>query len=286
MTYRTMSTGNVPIKMWTEGVPVESGAIDQLRNVASLPIVHSHIAVMPDVHFGIGATVGSVIPTRGAIIPAAVGVDIGCGMVAAMTNFSAIKLPDNLRELRAAVERFVPVGKASHDVISQANATRWRALQETHDNIIAKHPGAATRDHPGLQIGTLGGGNHFIEVCLNEDDHVWVMLHSGSRGIGNRIGTYFIAKAREEMVRQDVHLPDRHLAYLSEGISNYPLKGSACRKITDFERAWREAFASIPSERQVLDLICRTVADVERARLEWLASFVPKTAANVALSRA
>jgi tRNA-splicing ligase RtcB len=176
---------------------------------------------MPDVHAGIGASVGSVIPTRRAIIPAAVGVDIGCGMNAARLSLKAEQLPDSLARVRAAIERAVPVGFDEHgepDSRRDACAPLARRLE----TIVRKHPRIAKmqRDHEKkwvLQMGSLGGGNHFIEVCVDEADHVWVMLHSGSRGVGNCIGQYFIAQAREAMQKGDVHLPDRDLAWLDEG---------------------------------------------------------------------
>jgi len=241
MAYDTISTGNVPLKMWTQGVPVESAAIDQLRNVARLPFICGHVAVMPDVHFGIGATVGSVIATKGAIVPAAVGVDIGCGMIAAQTNLTAEDLPDSLREIRSTIEEAVPVGKASHVELRADVSNRWHDLVPRYATIVEKHKGANTRDAPALQLGTLGGGNHFIEVCLDEDACVWVMLHSGSRGIGNRIGTYFIAKAREEMVRQDINLPDRDLAYLVEGSELFDDYVDAVGWAQDYASANRKA---------------------------------------------
>jgi tRNA-splicing ligase RtcB len=213
-----LTKGKVPVYVWTD--EVEASALDQLKRMADLPVVHGHIAVMPDVHLGKGATVGSVIPTRGAIIPAAVGVDIGCGMCAVRTSLGAGQLPDSLRPLRNQIERDVPVGFDMHSnrrVRSQAASAVEPGLKE----ILERHPGitgkAGRGDAWARQIGTLGGGNHFIEVCLDEDDRVWVMLHSGSRGIGNRIGRYFIGKAREAIARADIRLADRDLAYLSEG---------------------------------------------------------------------
>jgi tRNA-splicing ligase RtcB len=194
--------------------------MDQLRNMSNLAIIHGHIAVMPDVHLGKGATVGSVIPTRAAIIPAAVGVDIGCGMCAVRTSLSAAQLPESLRQLRSQIERDVPVGFNMH------NNRRLRFKAASHvepglKEILERHPGITSKsrrkDSWARQIGTLGGGNHFIEICLDEADRVWIMLHSGSRGIGNKIGQYFIEKAREVIAKTDIHLPDRDLAYLTEG---------------------------------------------------------------------
>src|SRR3989442_14835581 len=176
---------------------------------------------MPDVHAGIGATVGSVIATRGAIIPAAVGVDIGCGMNAVRLSLSSEQLPDNLARVRAAIERAVPVGFDEH---REAGARREACtpLAQRLAEIVRKYPRIAKmqRDHEKRwvrQMGSLGGGNHFIELCLDESERLWVMLHSGSRGIGNCIGQYFIARAREAMLKRDVHLPDRDLAWFDEG---------------------------------------------------------------------
>ena len=216
-----------PIKLWTEGVPVEPEAEAQLMRVSALPFVYKWVAVMPDVHVGKGATVGSVIPTRGAIIPAAVGVDLGCGMVAARTTLSAKDLPDSLASVRSAVERAVPHGRtANGDPANDRGAwggrtpsrvtKAWAALEPGYRQIAEKHRKIG-RGVDVAHLGTLGTGNHFIELCLDESERVWVMLHSGSRGVGNRIGTYFIEQAQREMERWFIHLPDRDLAYLSEG---------------------------------------------------------------------
>ena len=215
----TVDKGRVPVKVWTRDIEPE--ALQQLINVSQLPIVYGHIAAMPDVHLGIGATVGSVIPTRGAIIPAAVGVDIGCGMNAVRLSLTAAQLPDKLHRLRSAIEAAVPVGVDQH-AAGRVRARTVSSLDQRLDAIVARHPALATMqkrfDETWLcQLGTLGGGNHFIELCLDEDEAVWVMLHSGSRGIGNVIGRYFIAAARQDMERHQVHLPDRDLAYFSEG---------------------------------------------------------------------
>jgi tRNA-splicing ligase RtcB len=220
------NTGGVPVRAWTRGVPFEAAAQQQVRNVARLPFVHSHVAVMPDVHFGIGATVGSVIPTRGAIVPAAVGVDIGCGMVAQRTTLSAAELPDSLDGLRSEIEAAVPHGGGKGGSLGawreppKPVARAWRELSERYARLIARHPAVKHRQ-PAHQLGTLGGGNHFIEICLDEAERVWVVLHSGSRGAGNRIGTHFIAQARDELAREDVRLPDRDLAWLREGTPSF-----------------------------------------------------------------
>ena len=222
-----IETDNAPIKAWTDGVPVEDKAMQQLRALVSLPFIYKHVAVMPDVHWGLGATIGSVIATRGAVIPAAVGVDIGCGMSAQRTTLTASDLPDDLRGLRSAIEAAIPHGRTDNGGANDRGA--WRqpttaaeagmtSLIPRLERIAAKHQ-AITKaaDRAVLHAGTLGGGNHFVEVCLDEDQHVWIMLHSGSRGVGNKIGTYFIEKARKEMERYFINLPDKDLAYLVDG---------------------------------------------------------------------
>lgn len=221
--------GHVPIKCWTDGVELEESARQQLVNVASLPFIHRHVAVMPDVHWGMGATVGSVIPTVGAIVPAAVGVDIGCGMIAQETSLRASDLPDSLGRLRLAIERAVPVGgpgergswkeHGRHGMPASVVAA-WRAMEDDWKRIVERHPKVA-RGLTGEQLGTLGTGNHFIEICLDERDALWVLLHSGSRGLGNRVGTYFIERAKDEMRRAGVKLPDANLAYLKEGAPSF-----------------------------------------------------------------
>lgn len=219
-----------PIKLWTEGVPLEEAARSQLINLARLPVVHRHVAVMPDVHWGLGATVGSVFATKSAIIPAAVGVDIGCGMAARQTTLTASDLPDNLHPMRTAIEHAVPHGRTNNggpgDRGAWADINRVAGLaaldQGRLNRIVQKHPSlSASAKRVPFHLGTLGTGNHFIELCLDEAQQVWVMLHSGSRGIGNRIGSYFIEKAREEMARLDAHLPDADLAYLREGTDGF-----------------------------------------------------------------
>jgi tRNA-splicing ligase RtcB len=212
--------GGVPVKTWTRGVPVEPEALEQLKKVARLPIVHGWVAAMPDVHVGIGATVGSVIVTLGAVIPAAVGVDIGCGMMATRTTLSASDLPDSLKGVRACIEQRVPVGRGDFSSPPRRQQEAWAALAPRYDAIAKKHPklgGAA----PAKQLGTLGGGNHFIEVCLDETDAVWFLLHSGSRGIGNRIGSYFIERAKVDMRVHNRNAPDADLAYVMEGTQSF-----------------------------------------------------------------
>lgn len=213
----------VPVKIFTDDI--DSAALDQLSKLAQLQFIHTHIAVMPDVHAGIGATVGSVIPTQSAIIPAAVGVDIGCGMNAIRLNLNAAQLPDDLKSLRLAIERKVPVGFNQHQQV-KAKASTLTPLQLRLKRITDKHQGLLRmlRDFDRTwqrQLGTLGGGNHFIELCLDEADQVWIMLHSGSRGLGNCIGTYFIERAKKEAQSRFGHVPDKDLSYFAEGSNSF-----------------------------------------------------------------
>jgi tRNA-splicing ligase RtcB len=221
----------VPIKAWTKGVQVEDKAMQQVRNLASLPFAFKHIAIMPDVHWGMGATVGSVIATKGAIVPAAVGVDLGCGMIAAKLSIRAEDLPDGLHGIRTAIESAVPHGRTDNGGPNDRGA--WGAAPErVVDNVSAcladdrfarimeRNPDALPRTERTIinQLCTLGTGNHFIELCVGDDGHVWIMLHSGSRGVGNRIGTYFIEKAKKQAEQYGYasYLPDQDLAWLTE----------------------------------------------------------------------
>lgn len=221
--HTTINKGHVPVKVFTDDI--EHSAYQQLVNISQMPFIHSHIAAMPDVHCGKGATVGSVIPTKGAIIPAAVGVDIGCGMNAVRLSIKADQLPDNLRGLRGAIERDVPVGFNMHKYDAVPDST-VRALSHGLSSIWEKHPKLKSKQKKPYQtwvrqLATLGGGNHFIELCLDENDDVWAMLHSGSRGVGNAIGQYFIELARRDMEKVQMNLPDRDLAYFNEGTSHF-----------------------------------------------------------------
>lgn len=238
---------STPIKGWVHGVPVEDKARQQLRNITTLPFVGPWVAVMPDVHLGIGATVGSVVPTQGAIIPAAVGVDIGCGMAAVRTTLRASDLPDDLSLLRSSIERSVPVGNGpggDHRRLPDSVETRLAqsGLMTRLEVIRRKHP-KIRPDKADRQIGTLGGGNHFIEICLDESDAVWVMLHSGSRGTGNLIGTYFIELARRQLEKRVLgfHVPDRDLAFFLEGEDLFTDYVEAVSWAQDYARANREA---------------------------------------------
>jgi len=216
---KTINDTRVPVHIWTD--EIEQKAEKQLRNIASLPFIHHHVAAMPDVHLGIGATVGSVIPTRKAIIPASVGVDIGCGMMAIKTSLTARQLPDNLAAVRHAIERSVPVGFDMHQHERIATESAQEVSAGLHQ-ILDKYPKLISRKAEkalkwARQIGTLGGGNHFIEVCLDTAGTMWVMLHSGSRGIGNQIGSHFIEAAKTELEKRGVTLPDKNLAWFDEG---------------------------------------------------------------------
>ena len=249
MPYEITHGSAVDIKSWTRGVAFEAEAREQLKNISTLPFIHKWIAVMPDVHLGKGATIGSVVPTVGAVIPAAVGVDIGCGMMAVRTSLVASDLPDSLSGVRTAVEAAVPHGRTggrrgSRDKGAWQNPpgevlTAWRQLGDEFDALCGQHP-VLKKTNNVKHLGTLGTGNHFIEICLDEHDGVWVMLHSGSRGVGNRIGTHFISEAKKEMTRHQINLPDQDLAYLPEGSTGF----------ADYVRAveWAQRYARLNRE--------------------------------------
>ncbi len=220
---KIITKGKVRVKIYTDDV--EPQAYQQLCNLSQLPFIHSHIAAMPDVHYGKGATVGSVIPCKGAIIPSAVGVDIGCGMNALRLSIKADSLPDNLRRVRSAIEAAIPVGFDQHKA-DKARASTVCDLSTGLDGLLERHPKLLKMQKKPYrtwirQLGTLGGGNHFIELCLDENNDVWIMLHSGSRGVGNIIGQYFIRLAQKDMERHIHHLPDKDLAYFTEGAQHF-----------------------------------------------------------------
>lgn len=252
--------GAVPVKAWVDGVPFEDAARQQVANVARLPFIHRHVAVMPDVHWGMGATVGSVIPTRGAIVPAAVGVDIGCGMIAQRLNIAASDLPDGLGEMRASIEASVPHGRTDNggrnDRGSWSNvpddvAAGWATLNAAAERVLGKHP-KVRHARAAEQLCSLGTGNHFIEVCLDEEQRVWIMLHSGSRGQGNAIGSYFIERAKREMERFFITLPDPNLAYLPEGTDLFEDYVGCVGWAQDYARVNREL------------MMARTIAAISR----------------------
>jgi tRNA-splicing ligase RtcB len=242
------------VKMWVGDMEVEQAAVQQITNISMLPILAGHIAIMPDVDMGKGATVGSVIPTRNAIIPAAVGVDIGCGMCAVMTNLKADDLPESLFALRNQIERDVPVGFNEHakgipsvsgpyaDVLRK-NLTktmkRWDSLA------LKAKLGRADEKRIGRQVGTLGGGNHFIELCLDTDNNVWVMLHSGSRGIGNQIGSVAIEMAKEQAAKRAWGLADQELAWLDEGTPEFDAYIEAMHWAQDYARFNRDTMMNL-----------------------------------------
>ncbi|HEY0313243.1 MAG TPA: RtcB family protein [Allosphingosinicella sp.] len=253
--------GGVPVKMWTRGVAVDDKARAQLSRAAKMPFIFKHVAAMPDVHVGIGATVGSVIPTKGAVIPAAVGVDIGCGMMAARTSLHASDLPDTLEGIRTAIERAVPhgrdVARGKRDPGSWGDApaeivAAWATLAERFKRIADKYPKLAKTNNL-VHLGTLGTGNHFIELCLDEADTVWVMLHSGSRGVGNAIGSFFIELAKQDMRRWFVNLPDEDLAYFPEGTEHFD----------DYVDAvgWAQDFAAL-NRRTMMTNVVRAIRTV------------------------
>lgn len=241
-------SSGAPIKLWTPLQEVESSALDQLKNTATLPFIYKHVAVMPDVHYGIGATVGSVVATKGAIVPACVGVDIGCGMMAAKMPFKANRLPDNLQGLFDSISKAVPVGQDMHNTMPSTSTWSgyegyWNLPKPLRDN----------QERVGKQMGTLGGGNHFIEVCLDLEQNVWVMLHSGSRGIGNKIGNYYIDQAKKLMDAEQVKLVDPNLAYLHDGTE---LFNEYWRDLQ-----WAQRYA-MKNREVMMSLVMRSIAEV------------------------
>jgi len=239
------NTDGRPIKMWTDRVQVEDEAMQQLRNVAQMPFIYKWVCAMPDVHAGMGATIGSVIPTQGAVIPAAVGVDLGCGICAQRTTLTESDVPKEIRhDMRLTIEAAVPAGRTKnggpgdigawnrerpgtweHQPIPAYVENLWydTALGVTLEDILADDPDIKTRYGLNAEnhLGTLGTGNHFIEVCLDEEGRVWLMLHSGSRGVGNRIGAYFIKLAKAACAKWYVSLPDPDLAFFPEHTSEF-----------------------------------------------------------------
>lgn len=238
------------VRLWTGAMPVEEAAVKQLHNIAELPILAGHIAVMPDVHMGKGATVGSVIPTLSAVIPSAVGVDIGCGMIAVRTGLTASDLPDSLAVMRAAIERAVPVGFAYHQqklAIGHESAAA-AVLQHRYDGLMAGYHGLELFTGLGhfdaqrmtQQVGTLGGGNHFIEVCLDESQQVWLMLHSGSRNVGKTIGEAAMDAAKKHVATLDIALVDKDLAWLDDGTVAFSQYTQALSWAQDYARLNRD----------------------------------------------
>lgn len=267
------AASKVPVKSWTRNVPFDDNSRQQLLNMAQMPFIHKWIAAMPDVHLGKGATIGSVIPTIGAVIPAAVGVDLGCGMMAAKTSLTASDLPDNLATMRSEIEKQVPHGRSkrlrrgSRDIGSWGNVPEdvlqaWSLLSVGFDKLVEKHRFLKSTNHL-KHLGTLGTGNHFIEICLDETQAVWVMLHSGSRGVGNAIGMHFIEKAKKDMQRWFINLPDKELAYIPDGSEQFGLYISAVSWAQDFARINREVMMQRTLQAMQEILSMPFTADIE-----------------------
>lgn len=234
------SANGKQIKAWTKGVLFEEEARQQLANIAELPFIYKWVAAMPDVHAGIGSTIGTVLPTIGAVIPAAVGVDIGCGMIAQKTSLKAKDLPDSLARVRGQIERDIPVGNQSYKGdIPRESIEAWTGMEKPFQHLMERH-GKIRSTQPHRQLGTLGGGNHFIEMCIDESQDVWLMLHSGSRGVGNAIGQYFIALAQKDMAKHLSQLPDKNLAYFVEGAEHFNDYVSAVFWAQNYARINRE----------------------------------------------
>lgn len=238
------------VRLWTGDMPVEQAALDQLKNISELPILGGHIAVMPDVHMGKGATVGSVIPTLSAVIPSAVGVDIGCGMLAVRTGLKASDLPDSLASMRSSIEHDVPVGFSFHKdkLAVGGDSPAGAVLQQRYDTLMASFGDLAlftglghfNQERMTQQVGTLGGGNHFIEVCLDESQQVWVMLHSGSRNVGKTVGEAAMEAAKKHVATLDIALPDKDLAWLADGTVEFDQYTSALSWSQDYARLNRD----------------------------------------------
>lgn len=250
---KTSGNNFKPVKIFTRDI--ENEALAQLKRIAELPIIFSHIAAMPDVHLGIGATVGSVISTLNAVIPAAVGVDIGCGMTAMRLSNKSSQLPDNLGEMRNAIERAVPVGLHAHKTVN-IRASACKQMVAGVEWLFEKHPPVMKMlKQPNTiwakQMATLGSGNHFIEVCVDENKDVWIMLHTGSRGIGNAIGQHFIALAKKDMGKHIHNLPDKDLAYFTEGSEHF----------VDYVTAvnWAQEYARL-NRNEIMGLVLRAIA--------------------------
>jgi len=244
-----METINDKIVTFLNPKTIEPAAKQQLENIAELPFVFKHVAVMPDCHLGKGATVGSVIATKGAIIPAAVGVDIGCGMIAVKTKFFAEDLPNNLEKVRTGIERRIPLGAGAFN----------RKITDTARKRVTQLKKEATQDYDSVDkrwteaLGSLGSGNHFIEISLDESDRVWVVLHSGSRGIGNKLAMKHIRIAQKLMDESSIKLKDRDLAYLSEN------RGEFDKYINDL--LWAQDFALLNRE-EMMDRVMTELSHV------------------------
>jgi RNA-splicing ligase RtcB len=256
---------------------IDPGTLLQAEKTARLPMVAGHVALMPDAHVGIGATVGSVIPTEGAVIPSAVGVDIGCGMVAAELDVTEAQLPDSLEPLLARIEAAIPAGVGKgHDVVAK-NAEKWLATHKPATDLAADRATKAAR-----QFGTLGSGNHFFELCVDERGHSWVVLHSGSRGIGNQLAQAHIAKARKLARDAMLHLEDIDLAYFVQGTPEFDAYIADMLWAQDYARANRdqmmdnamgEVFSFLGFGREVRRINCHhnfTQPEVHGGRRLWV----------------
>lgn len=226
---------------------IEPEAMTQITNTSTVPFLFKHVAVMPDTHYGKGSTVGTVLPTKGAVIPAAVGVDIGCGMIAVKTNLKREQLPD-LAAIRHSIERSIPMSAGRFNTkITESAQKRIEELEKTDGFLSADRISSNWRE----QIGTLGGGNHFIEICVDPEDTIWVTLHSGSRGVGNKIGNHYIKLAQEMCEKMLVQLPDPDLAYLPEGTVDF------CDYIRDLR--WAQKFALLNRE-EMMDRVLKDIS--------------------------
>jgi tRNA-splicing ligase RtcB len=256
---------------------IDSATLRQAEKTARLPIVEGHVALMPDAHVGIGATVGSVIPTRGAVIPSAVGVDIGCGMVAAELDVTEDQLPDTLEPLLSRIESAIPAGVGKgHDMVAN-NADKWMAAHKPASDLAADRATKAAR-----QFGTLGSGNHFFELCVDERGRCWVVLHSGSRGIGNQLAQAHIAKARKLARDAMLHLEDMDLAYFVQGTQEFDAYIADMLWAQDYARAnrdqmmdnaMREVFAFLGFGQETRRINCHhnfTQPEVHDGRQLWV----------------
>ena len=260
------------IKAWKRGVRFEEKAVEQLKQTARLPFVKPYVAAMPDTHWGMGATVGSVVPSVGAICPAAVGVDIGCGMIASRLNMQREDLPADLSELRGLIERAVPCGRTNNagpgdvgawgsDAIPEAAGAAWnRQFSEKYESLCEKHSGAKSKNAE-RHLGTLGTGNHFIELTTDEAGLVWIVIHSGSRGLGNRIGTYFTRLAKESCVKWFVELPNPDLAYFPSGTDEFNDYLKALFLAQSY--AWENRLLMLAAVKKVLFAHGRDVSESE-----------------------
>jgi len=262
--------GGVPVFMWRRGVTIEDPAIEQLKNLATLPFIHHHVAAMPDTHWGMGSTVGSVFGTLGAVIPAAVGVDIGCGMIAARTELTVADLtkdPNTLAAIRKEIERRIPMGRTNNGAEGDRGAWHnipdgikqiWEeSFQIDYEAITEADPQSSARNH-ARHLGTLGTGNHFIEIQRDQSDRIWIMLHSGSRGPGNKIGSYFTELAKRQMESYFIKLREPDLAYFPHGVPEYARYIRALK--------WAQRFAFI-NRQLMLEAVRNALAAVLSTRI-------------------